>query len=327
MSDTQQTEAQPTEVQPSEAPQTEVQPSDTQEQAIPAIGFLVVAFVEEDAADAALDEMKDAKKRNEFYFEDAAVIRQDAQGKVHYHETGDMSSKRGAGYGAIVGGVLGILGGPAGVALGAGAGAAVGAALAHRDSGFRDESLNTVGVALKPGTSAVAVITSDAFLKAVQQEVPIEDIRQAVANLSARIAARLAEGMNMAIGLLLTEEGLAIKEVAANGERAEVIGAVITDEAVAVGAAVATADGVVYEVAVATDEGTVGEAGVITDQGAYIVDDAVTDAGETITETVAVPVMVTAAATTVVPAEEATAEVEAPAEAASTEADSTEEAA
>ncbi len=187
------------------------------------------------------------------------------------------------------------------------------------NSGFRDESLNTVGVALKPGTSAVAVITSDAFLKAVQKEIPIEDMRQAVANLSARIAARLAEGMNMAIGLLLTEEGLAIKEVAANGERAEVIGAVITDEAVAVGAAVATADGVAYEVAVATDEGMVGEAGVITDQGAYIVSDAVTDAGEMITETVAVPVMVTATATTDIAGEEATEAVEAPAEANSTE--------
>ncbi|HRX01706.1 MAG TPA: DUF1269 domain-containing protein, partial [Anaerolineae bacterium] len=273
-----------TEVQPSDAPQAE-----TSQEAIPAVGFLVVAFVDENAADEALDEMKRAKKQNEFYFEDAAVIRQDANGKVHYHETGDMSTGRGAGYGAIVGGVLGILGGPAGIALAAGAGAAVGAALAHRDSGFRDESLNTIGVALRPGTSAVAAITSHEFLRAVQQQVSIEDIRTVIRNLSQRISDRLAENMNMAIGLILTEDGLGIKEVAANKDKVEVTGAVITDDLVAVGAGIATADGAAYEIAVATEEGAVVEAGVITDEGAVVVDDVITDEGELIAAAVAVP--------------------------------------
>lgn len=312
-------EEQKTDVQPVDTESTAVQQSETTQEAIPAIGFLVVAFVDENTADEALNEMKEAKKRNEFYFENAAVVRQDAKGKVHYHETGDMSTGRGAGYGAIVGGVLGILGGPVGVAAGAGIGAAVGAGLAHHDAGFKNESLDTVGVALKPGTSAVAAITSNAFLKAIQEQVPEADLRQAVANLANKISSRLDEGMNMAIGLILTEDGLAVREVAANAERAEVIGAVITDDAVAVGAAVATADGVAYEVAVATDEGTVGEAGVITDAGAYVVDDVVTDAGETITETVAVPLMVTATETTVVASEEAAEAAEAPADSDSTE--------
>ena len=98
-------------------------------QAIPAVGFLVVAFTDEMAADQALDAMKAAKKQQQFYFEDAAVIRQDAQGKVQYHETGDMGAGKGAGIGALVGGVIGILGGPAGVVVGAGAGAAIGARL------------------------------------------------------------------------------------------------------------------------------------------------------------------------------------------------------
>ena len=40
--------------------------------------------------------------------------------------------------------------------LGAGAGAIVGGAAAHGDGGFRDESLSQLGVALKPGTSALA---------------------------------------------------------------------------------------------------------------------------------------------------------------------------
>ena len=57
----------------------------------------MVAFTDEYAADDALTAMKDAKNAQEFYFEDAAVIRQDAQGKVKYHETGDMSAGKGAG--------------------------------------------------------------------------------------------------------------------------------------------------------------------------------------------------------------------------------------
>lgn len=290
-------EEQKTDVQPVEPESTEVQPSETPQEAIPAVGFLVVAFVDENAADEALEEMKQAKKRNEFYFEDAAVIRQDVNGKVHYHETGDMSTGRGAGVGAIVGGILGVLGGPVGVAAGAGIGAAVGAGLAHHDAGFRNESLDTVGVALKPGTSAVAAITSNDFLKAIQKQVPKADLDAAVANLANNVSARLADNMNLAIGLVLTEKGLAVQEVAANAERSEVIGAVITDDVVAVGAAVATAEGVAYQVGVATAEGTAVETGVITDEGAYILDDVATAEGETLTATAAVPLMVTATET------------------------------
>jgi uncharacterized membrane protein len=245
--------------------------SDTQQQGVPAVGFLVMAFTDEKAADQMLDAMKQAKQQGQFYFEDAAVIRQDAQGKVHYHETGEMGAGKGAGIGALVGGIVGVLGGPVGVALGAGVGAAVGAA-ASGDKGFRNESLGTVGVALKPGTSAIAAITSHDFLRAVQKQVPIDQTRAAVSNLAAELSARLGENKNVAVGLLLTENGLAIKEIAANEETAEVMGAVITDDATIVGAAVATADGVAYQIVGATNEGVASETGVITNQGAVIVD-------------------------------------------------------
>jgi uncharacterized membrane protein len=165
--------------------------SNKQDQGVAAVGFLVMAFTDETAADEVLKGLKEAKKQKQFYFEDAAVVQQDAKGKVHYHETGDMSTGKGAGIGALVGGVLGILGGPAGIALGAGVGAAAGGVAAHRDSGFRDESLETVGVALKPSTSALAVITSHAFLRAVQKEVDVADIRTAVNNLATEISSKL----------------------------------------------------------------------------------------------------------------------------------------
>ena len=70
---------------------------------------------------------------------------------MHYHETGDMGTGKGAGIGALVGGVLGLLGGPIGLAVGAGIGAAARrGGLRALTAGFRNESLNTVGVALKP---------------------------------------------------------------------------------------------------------------------------------------------------------------------------------
>ena len=235
-----------------------------QQEGIAAVGFLVMAFTDEQTADQALDAMKEAKKQQKFYFEDAAVIRQDANGHVHYHETGDMSTGKGAGIGALVGGVLGILGGPAGVALGAGAGAAIGGAIAHGDKGFRNESLNTVGTALMPSTSAIAVITSRDFLKAVQQNVPIENIRAAISSLATELSNQLAAGKDVAIGLLLTEDGLAVKKIAADENSAEVVGAVITADGMVAGAAVITAEGAAYEIGVVTAEGAVVETGVIT---------------------------------------------------------------
>jgi uncharacterized membrane protein len=261
----------------------------TETQGVAAVGFLVMAFTDEKSADQALKAMQDAKKQQTFYFENAAVIRQDAKGKVQYKETGDMKSGKGAGIGALIGGVIGILGGPAGVALGAGAGAAIGAAAAHGDAGFRDESLQTVGSALKPGTSAIAAITSDDFLRAFREQVSVDDVRAAVKNLAAEISTRLSQGNNVALGVLLAETGLAVKELAYNKNSAEVIGLAITDDAVVAGAATVTADQVDYVVGGATAQGSLVETGTVTKDGALIVDDAVTDEGETVVATAYLP--------------------------------------
>jgi len=252
--------------------------NDTGTEAKPAVGFLVMAFTDENAGDEVLKELKEAKKQKQFYYEEAAVIRQDAEGKVRYHETGDMRTGRGAGAGALIGGILGLLGGPAGVVAGAGAGAAIGAAAAHGDAGFKDESLETVGVALKPGTSAVVSITSSAFLKAVQKQVPEADIHESVKNLGEEINRNLEQGKSMALGIILAEDALAIKEVAVCDESAEVFGLVVTDEAVIAGAALVTEDEVAYEVRIATEDGVAMEAGVITENEAVIVDAVATPA-------------------------------------------------
>lgn len=207
--------------------------SDTQSQGTAAVGFLVMAFTNETAADEALKAMKEAKKHKQFYFEDAAVIRQDLEGKVHYQETGDMHTDKGAGRGALVGGILGILGGPAGVALGASTGAALGAAAAHGDAGFRDANLERVGLALKPGTSAVAAINSHAFLHYVRKEVDEADVHKFVTHLASTISSKLVEGKSVALGIIATKNMLSIREVAVDEKSAEVIGIAITGKAAA----------------------------------------------------------------------------------------------
>jgi uncharacterized membrane protein len=240
--------------------------SDLKEQGIPAVAFLVMAFTDENMGDQALAELKEAKSKKQFDFEDAAVIRQDAQGKVKYYETGDMHAGKGAGIGALVGGVLGILGGPGGAVVGAGVGAAIGGAAA---SGDRDTGTKTLipWRALKPGTSALAVITSHDALKAVQKEVAIEDIKTAVSNLSEELSARLAENKSVAIGLFLSEEGLAVGEIAADEESAQVLGAVITGEGIFAGEAVITDEGVAYSVLERPQQERRQRRGVITDEG------------------------------------------------------------
>ena len=172
---------------------------ETRKRPSPAVGFLVVAFVDENAADEALDEMKRAKKQNEFYFEDAAVIRQDANGKVHYHETGDMSTggarvrryrRRRSRHSGRAGRHSAGRRRRRGCWRGA----------CHRDSGFRDESLNTIGVAQARHVGCC---------RHHQPRIPAggpaasqhRSIRTVIRNLSQQISDRLAENMNMAIGL------------------------------------------------------------------------------------------------------------------------------
>ena len=100
------------------------------------MGLFVAAYVDELGADNALNQLKQAKKADQFYYDDAAIIRRSAEGKVHIDEKGDMSTGKGAGIGALTGGVVGVLGGPGGVIGGAAVGAAIDGIAAHGDAGF-----------------------------------------------------------------------------------------------------------------------------------------------------------------------------------------------
>jgi uncharacterized membrane protein len=251
--------------------------SETQD--VVGVGFMVAAFTDVNSGDEALKALKDAKKQKQIYFDDAAVIRQDEDGDVHYRETGDMTTGKGAGIGALVGGVIGILGGPVGIVVGAGAGALIGGAASHGDAGFDDDSLEQIGVALRPGTSALLATTDKYFVEMVNKQIGEEDLRTAIADLSAGLVAKLDEGKDVVLRMLLTEEGIAIQQVDADDQAVHVLGAIFTEDAVVAGEAVVTEDGAAYQVGVATEEGVVTESGVITDDAAAVVDTVTTDEG------------------------------------------------
>ena len=243
-----------------------------QDEGMAGVGMFVAAFVDERAADTALEGLKEAKRSGEFYYDDAAVIRRDAEGKLHIKETGDMSSGKGAGIGALVGGVIGILGGPAGIAIGAGAGAAIGGIAAHHDAGFSNESLKEIGSALVPGSSAIAATTSQMFVEEVRRQAQSGETLSAAREIASDIRGHLQMRQDVLYGLVITETGVAASKVISSPTALAVFGIAATEDAAVVGGAVVTPEGAAYKVAAADEEGVAAEAGVVTDEGAVVVD-------------------------------------------------------
>jgi uncharacterized membrane protein len=218
--------------------------SDSTDQGVVGVGLILAAYTDVGAADQALDALKQAKRDGVFAYDDAAVVVRDNDGKVSVEETGDMTTGKGAGIGALIGGVIGILGGPAGIALGAGAGAAIGGIAAHSDAGFDNETLAKIGGALPAGTSALAVTTSKDFVEAVRQEAGDDNVATAAEQIAAGIKSSLEAGQDTLVAMVLTEDGVAAEKIAASDDAVSVFGMAATEGAATAGGFVATDEGV-----------------------------------------------------------------------------------
>jgi len=119
-----------------------------------------------------------------------AVVHKEADGKIKFVETKDMSAAQGATVGGIAGAVLGIIAGPIGVIGGGAIGAGVGSLAAKlRDSGFPDNQLRGLGEDLSPGQGAlVAVVDDDQVAKAKDLLGVVEAQRIVVHDVSADLA-------------------------------------------------------------------------------------------------------------------------------------------
>jgi uncharacterized membrane protein len=205
--------------------------------------MFVAAYVDELGADNALKELKQAKKDGQFYYDDAAVVRCDAKGKVHIKETGDVSAGKGAGIGALIGGVIGLLGGPGAVAAGAAAGAAIGGIGSAGDAGFDHDSLKQLGSALPPGSSALAVTTSQDFVEAVRKEATDEETLTLASDIAAQIGDHLNARQDVLLVLVITEAGVAASKVVSSPDEVAAFGIAATPEGVVARAGVATPEG------------------------------------------------------------------------------------
>jgi len=224
---------------------------DAADQGVAGVGLLIAGYTDEEAADGALDALKQARDAGAFAYDDAAVVRRDVDGKVHIKETGDMSTGKGAGIGALIGGVFGLLGGPAGVALGAGAGAAIGGIAAHSDAGFNNETLESIGGALPAGSSALGVTTSKDFVESVRDAATDEETLTLAQDIADEISGNLNAGQDLLLALVITEDAVAATKVVAGPDAVAVFGIAVSEEGVVAGAVVATDEGVAAVEAVA----------------------------------------------------------------------------
>ena len=122
--------------------------------------LVIATFERQESAKHAFGELKRARKNDSVHFQDAAVVRRQADERLQIEETHDMSTGRAAAIGAAIGAVLGLLVGPAGVVVVGAAGAWFGGLAAGAvDSGIPDLDLAEIGALLTPDLTAIVVLT------------------------------------------------------------------------------------------------------------------------------------------------------------------------
>ena len=144
--------------------------------------IVVAAFDNEAAAQAALAQVKAAKK--EIGLRDAAIVYRDGD-KIKVKETKDM----GGGKGAVIGGVI------AGIATGGLAilgGALIGGLIAKgHDANLPDKDMKALLAALPEGSNAVLAVVDEASSQAAVDMLSSAGATATTINLDAETAARL----------------------------------------------------------------------------------------------------------------------------------------
>jgi len=135
------------------------------------VEVVLAAFNDEDGAEKALGQLKQAKKERLIGIRNAAVLWKDDKGKLHFKETADMRGGKGAVIGGVIGGVVGLVFPPS-ILASAAVGAAIGGFSAKlHDAGFPDDRLREVGKGLKPNTSALIAVIEDVWVREVEAEL------------------------------------------------------------------------------------------------------------------------------------------------------------
>ena len=121
---------------------------------------VIAAFEDEATAADALQVMQEAHREEQLVFKAYAMVRRDAENKLHVKETGDPGGVAGAVSGGALGVALGLLAGPIGLAVLTGA-VAGGVAMKLRDTGVKNDAIRAAGESLKPGMAALVVLAEE----------------------------------------------------------------------------------------------------------------------------------------------------------------------
>lgn len=175
------------------------------------VELVVAAFSDEEGANRAFNQLKQAKKNNLIDIKDSAVIRRDENNKLHISETGDMSGRKGAVIGGVIGAAVGIIAAPAVLVAGA-TGALVGGLAAKlRDSGFPNDRLRAIGDSLKPGTSALVAVVEHKWVAQVEQELHKQTADVITEAIKGDIAEQLEAGKDVTYAALASSDAVVVE--------------------------------------------------------------------------------------------------------------------
>jgi uncharacterized membrane protein len=122
--------------------------------------LLVLTFRDETKAGEILKIMQRMITEGRISVLDIAVLVKHKDGRTAMKDTQEVDPTHGTLFGAIIGGLIGAVEGPVGAVIGVVAGATAGSAAAHAiDSGFPDDYLQTLQAHLRPGSSALIVLS------------------------------------------------------------------------------------------------------------------------------------------------------------------------
>jgi uncharacterized membrane protein len=122
--------------------------------------LLVLAFHKENKATEVLKAVQKMIDEGSISVLNMAALVKYKDNRTLIKDAQEVDLGRGALFGAITGGLIGLVGGPVGAVIGAVAGATTGGIAAHAiDRGFPDDYLKELQTQLKPGSSALIVLT------------------------------------------------------------------------------------------------------------------------------------------------------------------------
>ncbi len=125
-----------------------------------------------------------------------------------------------------------------------------------RDSGFSNERLQTIGDALKPGTSAIIAVVEHKWVGELENLMAEAGADVLTESLKEEIAAQLGEGNEIAFSAVSADGVLDINKMVAGEDFIEADGMTISDAGIAAQSVVVTEEGVAGGAVLITDEGS-----------------------------------------------------------------------